>query len=703
MLQLLVEKLKHFIVTFRVSILVIFSALFIVGMLSLILIAHYRLANSTEAVAFKLMGERSLGINKKIDSEVDAVKSEAQYAAYLLGADVQNANDLAALEKATYGFLKTKNSILPSVQSAFWGNEKGDSVRSMFQSDGSITSQVITFNQSLVTHKITHDTQNNISTQKSISTKEFIYDPRQRPWYTDAKTAKQTITTDLYRYIGFGTPAWVVTVAAPAYKNGELLGVFGLHLRIDFFRHFIESIPISAHGVIFIVTDDGRLVAFPKLVQFENPVLKTINSITIPGVSKSFAEYKQTGKKEFYFIDNNNRYLAAYNLIQTFGQHNWLIGIIVPEADFIGDITRTSFIISIIGLAILLVGIFIISRLATQIVKPLQQLTQETENIKNFEIGEKIILSSRIKEIILLTNALNAMKKGLRSFQKYVPAKLVREILEAGDDAKVGGAKREIVAFFSDIKGFSGVSEKTEPEILMPHLCHYFDEVSQIIQRQHGTIDKYIGDAVMAFWGAPHPIDDPCHHAARSALACNIKLSELNKIWQQKGLPILTTRIGLNVGDAIIGNLGASDRLNYTAIGDTVNIASRLQDSNKIYGTNILVSSEVYEKIKHDFKLRMVDYVLLKGKTDPGYIYELMAEKNNSLPFDSEHYIPVFEDGFKVYQNRKWNKAILHFQHCIKLYPADKVALLLIKRCEYCQLNPPLSTWRGEWSFGWEK
>lgn len=681
MLRIGLKKLKHFVITFRLSIIIIFSTLFVLGILSLIVITHYRLLASAEAVAFKIMGERSESIDRRIDTEVTAVKSEAQYTAYLLQSGLQNLDDFPALSKITYGFLKTQASILPSVQAVFYGNQQGDFVRSAIQNNGSVTSQVIKF------HK---------------PSKISVYDPRQRPWYIQAQAAKQTITTDLDQYANFGQPAWGVTVAAPVYKNTKLEGVFGLHLRVDYFRKFIESIPVTTNGKIFIVTDNGQIVAFPKLVQYENTALKTIDQITTSGIAQSFVEFKATGKKEFYFNDASGRYLAAYNPIQTFGQHQWLIGIVIPETDFIGTIIKTSITLSLIGLLILIAGLFIISQLSSHIVRPLKKLTDEANHIKNFELGNKITITSHIKEINQLTDSLNSMKKGLRSFQKYVPAKLVKEIMEAGDDAKVGGAKREIVTFFSDIKGFTGITERENPEILMPHLCDYFDEVSKIIQQKHGTIDKYIGDAVMAFWGAPQLIDNPANYAAKTALDCNKKLNELNNLWHQKKLPVLTTRIGLNVGDAIIGNLGSNDRLNYTAIGDAVNVASRLQDSNKIYGTSILVSESFFKLIKDDFILRKVDYVLLKGKLEPSFIYELLAENKEHLDFDIEHYNSTFNEGFDLYQNGKWNDAIMRFDHCTRIFPDDMLTLLLIKRCERFKFNPPSSTWRGEWRIGWE-
>src|SRR5262249_16466960 len=159
-------------------------------------------------------------------------------------------------------------------------------------------------------------------------------------------------------------------------------------------------------------------------------------------------------------------------------------------------------------------------------------------------------------EISYIATALYLMKKGLRSFQKYVPAVLVRQLIESGEDARIGGIKKPIAILFSDIMNFTSITEKTNPELLTQYLCEYFDELSRIILFQRGTIDKYIGDAIMAFWGAPMPEEEPCQKAAKAALLCFKRLNELNLKWESEGRPVFNTRVGIHLGDAIVGNLG---------------------------------------------------------------------------------------------------------------------------------------------------
>ncbi len=253
------------------------------------------------------------------------------------------------------------------------------------------------------------------------------------------------------------------------------------------------------------------------------------------------------------------------------------------------------------------------------------------------------------------------------------------------------------MVLFTDIAGFTSIAENMNPDILLEYMCGYFEVLSNVITEEKGTIDKYIGDSVMAFWGAPITIDEPEKCAARAALASKRVLQEFNKLWSARGRSPLVTRIGIHKGDAIVGNVGSSEHMNYTALGNTINVAQRLEGVNTVYGTHIIVSQEMFNQIKDHFILRLIDCVTLKGKSTAENIYELLAENKHELTFDVDAYESVFGDGFLAYQQRHWLEAIHMFKQCENLNPEDRLVQVFIQRCQRFQIEPPDDDWQGVW------
>lgn len=280
-------------------------------------------------------------------------------------------------------------------------------------------------------------------------------------------------------------------------------------------------------------------------------------------------------------------------------------------------------------------------------------------------------------------------------FGKYVSPVVIDNLLQNPEMIKLGGEKRTITTLFSDIRGFTPISEKLSPEELVHLLNDYLTEMTNIIQKDEGLVDKYMGDAIMAFWGAP--LNQPNHHekACISSLDMLAKLQELQIKWKKEGIPSFDIGIGLNSGEAIVGNMGSSQRFDYTAIGDSVNLASRLEGLNKLYGTNILISEHTYSSIKNSFSTRKLDAVRVKGKRKPILIYELLAHKEKVDPKTTE-FIQQFEKGLDQYFKKKWKHAIESFEKANSLR-ADSAAKLFIGRCKTFISNPPPKGWDGVW------
>ena len=271
---------------------------------------------------------------------------------------------------------------------------------------------------------------------------------------------------------------------------------------------------------------------------------------------------------------------------------------------------------------------------------------------------------------------------------------MVEQILKKPEMLKLGGARRDVTVFFSDIAGFTTISEKMDPEPLVRFLNIYLGAMTNIILGRQGTLDKYEGDAIMAFWGAPISQEDHAVRACNAALECQKKLGELRLDWERQNLPPFRVRIGLNSGEAIAGNMGSESRFDYTVMGDNVNLASRLEGINKQYGTELMVSEATRTLIGDDFVCRELDLIRVKGKDKPVRIFELVGKKDEVAP-EMVQKIGVFQKALEFYRSKNFMAAIEKF----KTIANDPPSGVFAHRCEVFIQNPPAADWDGVWTF----
>lgn len=274
------------------------------------------------------------------------------------------------------------------------------------------------------------------------------------------------------------------------------------------------------------------------------------------------------------------------------------------------------------------------------------------------------------------------------AFGKYISKDLLNEIISKRHELKLGGIKREITIFFSDIRGFTGISESLSPEELVQFINEYLSTMTKIILKHKGTVDKFIGDAIMALWNAPIEEKDHPRLACESAIEQAHALRELKKKFAEKNLPEINIGCGINTGEAIIGNMGSHDRFDYTALGDNVNLASRLENLTKEYGVEIIVSESTYEKVKDNFTFRKLDRVKVKGKKIPINIYELCIEPDKK-------FLSQFEKAFSLYLKSKFQESLKEFEKAKSIKKDDKTCGIFIGRCIEYAKNPPSSDWDG--------
>jgi len=279
-------------------------------------------------------------------------------------------------------------------------------------------------------------------------------------------------------------------------------------------------------------------------------------------------------------------------------------------------------------------------------------------------------------------------------FSQYVSKAIVNELLLNPDKLKLGGEKKTLTVLFSDIAGFTTFAEKKEPEQLVSFINEFLNEMSEIIISNEGTLDKYLGDAVMAFWGAPVEISDHSYKACLTALQMQNKLAELREKWSKVGEPMIHIRIGINTGEVIVGNIGGEKRFDYTVLGDNVNLASRLEGANKEYGTNIMISDSTYEFVKDKVLVRELDVIRVKGKTEPTRVYELISLVGDTKAIDAIEEMHEYFQGLELYRHKSFEAAMDYFKRCFEKL-GDYPSKVYMNRCQYYLQNPPPENWDG--------
>ena len=288
-------------------------------------------------------------------------------------------------------------------------------------------------------------------------------------------------------------------------------------------------------------------------------------------------------------------------------------------------------------------------------------------------------------------------KRFIRSaFGKYVSPTVVGQISENPDALKLGGKKVPITVLFSDLAGFTDMSERMDAEELIAHLNQYLSEMTDLVMAEEGTLDKYIGDAIMAFWNAPTPVPDHADRALRCAILMQRKMDDLNERWlgHDAEAETMVVRIGLNTGEVVVGNVGGKDRFDYSAIGDAVNLGARLEPANKSYGTLVMASENTVQAARREnFRLRVLDFMTVKGKIEPVSVYEVLEMAGVALPPEKEEALEHYEAGMKAYRGRDWELAREYFKAAVDSDPGDGPSKLYMERSNENIANPPPADW----------
>ncbi len=296
---------------------------------------------------------------------------------------------------------------------------------------------------------------------------------------------------------------------------------------------------------------------------------------------------------------------------------------------------------------------------------------------------------------VILTQREKAQLKGM--FGHYVPPAVIDQLQAHPEMLKLGGERRRMSVLFTDIRGFTTVSEKLQPEELVALLYEYLTAMTNVILDNDGIIDKYEGDLIMAEFGAPVYYEDHAARCCRAALGMQNKLKEMRVKWKEEGRDELYSRVGVNTGDMILGNMGSEDVFDYTVMGDAVNLSSRLEGANKGYGTFIMIGPETYKEVKDSFATRPLDIIQVKGKKLGVEVYELLAEHEHELSAEKLQAVELFKEGLKLYRKMKFEQALEVFNRALKICPDDSPSVVYARRCQEFIDNPPPDDWDGIW------
>ena len=459
---------------------------------------------------------------------------------------------------------------------------------------------------------------------------KYGYDARTRPWYRETMGADRPLVSSPYFAFSVGAP--VITVSAPL--RGKVPGVLAADLKLDTFSDFVQAQRPGEHGIVMIFNSTGSLIAHPDFAQFVTRAMTHPSQPPLPNIKEissgvAAAVLRQWQGRDHYdgeIRDDQGRdYLFRISKLTLGEQYSVNILLLAAQEDFVQGVRKlqlTGLILAIIAGAAFVPVIWIFGG---RMSRSLKSITAQAVKLQNLAAPDTSPVTSYVKEIHELGSTVNLAQRAIWSFARFVPKEIVRRVLDNSISTELGGVREEITVAFTDVRDFTTIAESTDPDILMHQTSRYFSALTEAFLAEGGTVDKFIGDAVMVFWNAPTRQPDHVERACRAALAGKLASEKLNAQFETEGLKPFFTRFGIHVGEAVVGNLGSTERMNYTALGNTVNLASRLEGLNKQFGTAILVSEDVYLRVQQLFQFRALESVVAKGMTRETRIFELVG------------------------------------------------------------------------------
>jgi len=521
---------------------------------------------------------------------------------------------------------------------------------------------------------------------------ETIIDIRTLGGYQAAKEARALIIEQPSINPDTGYP--IISVRYPIIKDGVFIGCASANITLDIISRFLTSHRASPRSMTLIANpNNGMIIAFPdqkKGIRIKNDRLEIarLDDIADDNVREAYRLQSETNRDDFFFRSpqNGEEISASFTRFPgSFGQP-WEFVILTPTSDFVGSLERTNRQMIFLIAALTGVELLLIYFLSRRLSRPIEGVSRELRSVGDLSFAHAVPATSNIREIKELQTAVALFETSLRSFSSFVPLDVVRELIKTGTPLTLGVEQRIMTVMFTDLQDFSTLAEQMAPNDLLSQLSVYFEAVSQAIAEEHGTVDKFIGDGIMAFWGAPAHRPDHTLRACCGAMRAMRRMQQTNDAWSAEGRPLLHLRIGLHCADVLVGNVGSSERLSYTVMGDGVNVAARLEGINKTFGTTICISDSIFEVAGPDIVARPIRKVQVKGREHAFMIYELLGIRNSedpelAAPDGVGRLCDLTRGASHHFERGQLDKAAQCYREILIAFPGDPVAKSLLAMC----------------------
>jgi class 3 adenylate cyclase/ABC-type nitrate/sulfonate/bicarbonate transport system substrate-binding protein len=547
-------------------------------------------------------------------------------------------------------------------------------------------------------HRKFYDTWGHIVGEYDVAT---TTDYRTTSGYPEAKQSGSLVVAEPQINVDTGYP--IINLRLPIFHNHDFIGCAGASITLDVLTRFLATHRASPRSTTTIADPtDGTIIATPekdKGVRLADRKLELarLENIADEDLREAYRLQVQTGHDDFMFNSprNGQELNASFTGFPNSFGRPWESVILTPTGDFIGDLKRTNRQIIVVIVVLSVVELFLIYFLSRWLSHPIESVSQDLKAAESLSFQPSASRPSKVREIAQLQSAAALLRNSLLSFSSFAPVEVVRGLIKSGIPLALGVEPRLLTIMFCDLEDFSTQAENLTPEDLLSQMTLYFEQVSQAIAQEQGTVDKFIGDGVMAFWGAPAPLPDHVLRACAGALRCARRMQQVNEIWRAEGRPTFRLRIGLHTAEVLIGNVGSSDRFSYTVMGDGVNVASRLEGVNKIYGSAICISDSIFDAAGPEIMARPLRRVQVKGRKQEFMAYELLGITNAGDPElearpNDARLCEMTRMASDYFEKGETTEAAARYREIVELYPNDSVAKTMLNVC-LVQATPALA------------